>query len=60
MPVPKKRTSRMKRGSRRSHDGLVATMQSVCSECGEAKLSHRVCPKCGFYKNIAILPIDEG
>ena len=23
---------------------------SVCTNCGELKLSHRVCPVCGFYK----------
>ena len=24
--------------------------KTKCSNCGKAKLSHRVCPNCGFYK----------
>lgn len=59
MPVPKKKTSRGKRGSRRGHDSLKAPSLSTCPECGAAVKSHRVCPQCGQFKGEEIITVEE-
>jgi len=57
MPVPKKKRSRSKRGSRRSHDHLKIPALSKCSHCGEPTAPHRVCMHCGFYKGKEVLAV---
>jgi large subunit ribosomal protein L32 len=54
MGVPKKRTSRQKRDSRRAHWKATAPNVSACPKCGEPILPHRACPKCGEYKGRAV------
>ncbi|MBK8375226.1 50S ribosomal protein L32 [Sphingorhabdus sp.] len=49
MAVPKRKTSPSKRGMRRSHDSLTVEAFQECSNCGELKRPHHVCPACGFY-----------
>lgn len=34
---------------------LQAPGISLCPNCGARKLSHRVCPECGYYKGKQIL-----
>jgi large subunit ribosomal protein L32 len=29
----------------------------VCSNCGEMRLSHQVCPHCGYYKDREVVKI---
>ncbi len=62
MPVPKKKKSRSKRDSRRAHhDILTVKPAGTCSRCGEPRMPHRACPKCGFYRDrIAIAPEPTG
>ena len=50
MPNPKRRHSKARRDKRRAHDALVVPGTSVCPNCQERKLPHRVCPHCGHYK----------
>jgi len=50
MAVPKRKTSRSRRGNRRSHDALRIPNLSTCPQCTEPKLPHRICPQCGTYK----------
>ena len=50
MPNPKRRHSRARRDRRRAHDALEVMSASSCANCGTAKLPHRVCPSCGFYR----------
>ena len=51
MPNPKRRHSKQRTAKRRSHDFLVPmNSPDNCPNCGERKLSHRACPKCGEYK----------
>ncbi len=49
MALPKKKTSKSRKGMRRSHDH-VAVPNVIYCECGEPSLSHRICPSCGTYK----------
>lgn len=59
MAVPKQRKGRSRVHSRRSaNDKISAPARSVCPQCGEVKLSHRVCPNCGFYKNREVIETD--
>jgi len=59
MAVPKQRKGRASVHSRRSaNDRIDAPSRSVCPQCGEAKLPHRVCPKCGFYKNREVIETE--
>lgn len=49
MAVPQRRVSKTRRNKRRTHDKLTVPSVVVCPECGEYKLSHRVCKHCGTY-----------
>lgn len=59
MAVPKKKTSKSKRDTRRAHDGLSAISLSVCPNCQESKPPHRVCPHCGWYRDREVLAVEE-
>ncbi|MGI6168890.1 MAG: 50S ribosomal protein L32 [Christensenellales bacterium] len=49
MAVPKRKTSKAKRDSRRSQIKLTAPSIAACPQCRKPKLSHRVCKECGYY-----------
>ncbi|MBG9982585.1 50S ribosomal protein L32 [Aerococcaceae bacterium DSM 111020] len=49
MAVPKRKTSKSKKRMRRTHKKLNVPGMTACPQCGEFKLSHRVCPSCGNY-----------
>ncbi len=49
MATPKKKTSKSRRDMRRAHDALGANSYHECSNCGELKIPHNVCPSCGQY-----------
>ncbi|SDM89442.1 50S ribosomal protein L32 [Acetanaerobacterium elongatum] len=56
MAVPKRRVSKARRDKRRSNVWKLATPGfSKCTQCGELKLPHRVCPNCGYYKGKEII-----
>ena len=56
MAVPKRKTGRARTHARRSsHDVIQAPARSVCPQCGETKLPHRVCPNCGYYKDREVI-----
>ena len=58
MAVPKKRTSKSRKGMRRSHDHLKYTASvTECNNCGELKLRHHICSACGTYKNHQVIAI---
>ncbi|MCK9276338.1 MAG: 50S ribosomal protein L32 [Syntrophales bacterium] len=58
MPNPVKRHSKSKKNKRRSHDALTAPVLSLCPQCNEPKLPHRVCPHCGSYKGREVIPSE--
>ena len=59
MPNPKRRHSKSRTGKRRSHDFLKAPALSECPNCHEYKAPHRVCAKCGHYKDREVLEVEE-
>ncbi len=60
MAVPKRKTSKARRDTRRSAvSKLEMPAMSKCSNCGAFKAPHRVCKQCGYYKGVAVLKIEE-
>ena len=49
MAVPKRKTSKAKKRARRTHYKLQVPGMNTCANCGELKISHRVCSSCGHY-----------
>ena len=59
MAVPKKKTSKAKSRSRRASNWVLhPPARSVCPQCRNAKLPHRVCPTCGWYKGRQAVELD--
>jgi large subunit ribosomal protein L32 len=56
MAVPRKKTSRMKRGTRRSADALVAPAYVEDKDTGERRRPHHIDLKSGKYRGRQILP----
>ncbi|MBC8331015.1 MAG: 50S ribosomal protein L32 [Anaerolineae bacterium] len=59
MALPKQRTAKSRRDRRRSHHALKAKNLVQCSNCGEKRLPHNVCPSCGHYKGREVVVIAE-
>jgi large subunit ribosomal protein L32 len=55
MPNPKRRHSKSRRDKRRTHWKLTSPSLSICPNCKEVKLSHHICPKCGYYNGKEIV-----
>lgn len=55
MAVPKRKTSRMKRGFRRSHDALANPTYVEDKDSGELRRPHHVDLKTGMYRGRQIL-----
>jgi large subunit ribosomal protein L32 len=54
--VPKRRTPRSKRDSRRANQNrVVVPALTTCPKCGETMRRHRVCPACGHYAGEEII-----
>jgi len=59
MPVPRKKKSKARRNNRRSHQHLPKHQVQKCTRCGSARMSHRVCPSCGYYKDTEVVTMEE-
>jgi len=59
MAVPKRKTSRQRRDTRRAtHAGQAPTV-GECPQCHAPKAPHRVCRNCGMYNGRQVLKIEE-
>jgi large subunit ribosomal protein L32 len=58
-PQPKRKLSKGRRDRRRAHDALEARNLVACSNCGSMRLSHTVCPNCGFYGTREVIEIKK-
>lgn len=58
-PLPKRKSTSGRRDRRRAHDALTARNSVTCPNCGELRLPHRVCPKCGYYQGREVLSIEK-
>jgi len=59
MAVPKRRTSKSKKGMRRSHHHIKPLQVQYCSRCNEAVLPHHVCSNCGHYQGREVEVMDQ-
>ncbi|MFQ6552407.1 50S ribosomal protein L32 [Aestuariibius insulae] len=60
MAVPQNKISKARRNQRRSHHALSGSNPNECSNCGELKRPHHVCPSCGHYAEREVVSmIDE-
>jgi len=59
MPNPKSRHTRTRRDKRRANWKLELSGLSVCPQCQEPKVPHRVCMSCGSYNGKKILEVVE-
>jgi large subunit ribosomal protein L32 len=57
MAVPKRKTSPMKRGFRRSHDALVAPTYVEDKNSGELRRPHHIDLKTGMYRGRQVLKV---
>ena len=55
MAVPRKKTSRMKKGQRQSHDALAAPAYVEDKDSGERRRPHHIDLKTGKYRGRQIL-----
>lgn len=55
-PLPKRRHSHGRTRRRRSQDALKAMRLIECSTCHNPRLPHRVCPTCGHYRGMSVMP----
>ena len=55
MAVPFRRTSKTKKRMRRTHLKKTVPEMTTCPNCGAPLKPHRVCTKCGYYKNKEVI-----
>ncbi|HEX2897308.1 MAG TPA: 50S ribosomal protein L32 [candidate division Zixibacteria bacterium] len=55
MPNPKRRHSRTRGRKRRTHWKIEAPNLVDCPQCHHARMSHHICPNCGFYNGRQII-----
>lgn len=58
-PLPKRKHTSGRRDRRRSHDALKARNSVACPNCGEPRLPHRVCAKCGYYQGKEVVVVED-
>jgi len=59
MAVPKARTSKARRNSRKANWKISTPSKMECSHCHEPKRPHRVCPHCGYYDGVEIIAMKK-
>lgn len=59
MAVPFRKISKTRGRKRRTHYTIEASTTVKCPKCGEMIKPHRVCPKCGTYKNKEVIKTEE-
>jgi large subunit ribosomal protein L32 len=50
MAVPRNRSSRNRKGNRRSHHHILAKPLTACANCKSSILPFHICASCGHYK----------
>ncbi len=59
MANPKRRHSKQRKALRRTFYKIGKMSMSVCPQCKNMKLPHKVCPHCGYYKGRLVVEIKE-
>jgi large subunit ribosomal protein L32 len=58
--LPTKKITRAQSGRKMIAYRLKAIHPSICPQCRGAKLPHRACPGCGFYKGRQVVKTGGG
>ncbi len=58
MLAPKRKTPRSATRARRAQWKSQPPTYSACPQCGRAKLPHRVCQNCGYYRGRQVIEVD--
>ncbi len=58
MAVPKRRTTKTKRDTRRANWKGTPPTYSLCPQCRQPKLPHRVCKNCGYYAGRQAIEVE--
>ena len=59
VPQPKRKLSKGRRDRRRAQDALTPINLVQCSNCGEMRLHHTACPKCGQYQGREVIDVEK-
>ena len=59
MAVPKRKVSKAKGRSRMANWKATAPNLVECPQCHELIASHKVCPKCGYYKGTQVVDMAK-
>jgi large subunit ribosomal protein L32 len=59
MAVPKRKTSRQRRDTRRATHAIAAERIGRCPHCNAPVRPHRVCGVCGQYRGRQVVEITE-
>ena len=59
MAVPKGKSSKARRNSRRANWKLTTPGIVACPRCRANKLAHRVCKACGYYDGQKVLEVAQ-
>ena len=60
MAVPKRKTSKARRDSRRAgNNNLSAPNLSECPHCHALKTPHTVCKVCGYYDGTQVIDMEK-
>ncbi|MBQ1935896.1 MAG: 50S ribosomal protein L32 [Clostridia bacterium] len=59
MAVPKRKVSKSRRDKRRANWKLLIPGMVECPQCHAAKLPHRVCKECGYYKGKEVISVSN-
>lgn len=57
MAVPKRKTSKSRRDKRRANWKATEPTLSLCPQCHQPKLPHRVCLACGYYDGRQVVKV---
>lgn len=59
MAVPKRKMSKSRKRLRRGHHKAASMATQACPRCSSPKLSHRICPTCGYYRGKKQLEVED-
>lgn len=59
MGVPKKKTTKSKKGKRRAHQSLSPLSLIPCPHCQTPIPPHCLCPNCGYYKGRQVIEVKS-
>jgi len=59
VPLPKRKLSKGRRDRRRAHDAMQAVNLVQCSNCGQMRLPHNICPNCGYYQGREVIQVEK-